>query len=495
MKKFFIWMTFILFFASRFLSSFMAGSFWFDEAFSYKLALIPLSQMISLLMEEHNPLLHPILSWIWLHIFPQTIFSLRVLSILFAITTFWLLYTFCSRAFNKNVATFSAVLLTISSLFLYHQSEARMYSLLALLIVATASTFWSWYEKKNAPSLIGFTIASILLVHTHITAWAFLLAIYLFVWQKKRFNKTFFFSQVIVMISFLVWFIPVLLNKWRIGGISQGWFFSQTGNGYFFNHLVNFLMAGTDLVWVRSLMCALMVILLGLALLRIKEESWWKKLWSFFTQEQPLPLALTYNDATQFILLSFIVPLMLGFIVQINVSKYLLASGVMLIILLALGLERISHAWLQKTIIALLIVLTLPSNLPLLFQKYHHWDELNSELRLWQSEYPQSLTLVHSFAYELLLDKDIPVVPVYPLDDTTNKWQRIIRHNWHPIITSANVGVIQNEVSDHDIIILVSSTPGKLDPVKQWFWKNGWALKQTKTWSGYGDGELLLFRR
>ena len=216
----------IVFLPTRIATLLKAGSFWFDEAFSIHFSSLPLAEMWILLQFEHNPLVHFLSLHYWMNIFGSSEIAMRSLSLAAGLASLMLIYLLARKLFNREAGLWAMFLMTLSTLQLYHQTEARMYALLTLFILATIYCFWRWHQ--NQQSLLWLTLYSlsaILLVHTHITAWVLPIALTVFflleaIEDKRSKIKAWVFSNSLILLSFLIWFIPVAKNKFSAGQIS-----------------------------------------------------------------------------------------------------------------------------------------------------------------------------------------------------------------------------------------------------------------------------------
>jgi 4-amino-4-deoxy-L-arabinose transferase-like glycosyltransferase len=442
----------------------------------------------------------------WIKLFGATELSVRLLSSLAGVVTLIVGYT-CTRVIaNKEAGLWTMFFMTSSTLFLYHQTEARMYSLVALFAFLSIYCFWKWFESKSSLRWgVFYTLSAILLVHTHVTALVLPAAFFLFWLIEERRHKWknwqfFFVSNLLIFGSFAVWAIPVFLNKAEAGNNLNGWFFSQADGGYFFTHLTNFFLIGETHVVMRSLMAFLSIILLWLSLFSIERPGWWQKIKSIFDHDRwPVTVVAKWSKEQRFLLTLFFFPMAVGFIFQVTVTKYLLVAGLGLFLLLAAGISR-QKGILKAMIFAAMLLLVVPMHLRLYVEKRHHWDEAAQKIReLTQKE--DMAVLAHSFAWELPMrfyaDDSVKILPVYPFDDQLTQDERIIRYNWQGIVTRDNVELVGGFVENHQKVILISSTPEHLeaDPVKSWFWSHGWKLERRHTWPGYGDPEILIFEK
>ncbi|KPJ69769.1 hypothetical protein AMJ44_02340 [candidate division WOR-1 bacterium DG_54_3] len=104
--------------------------------------------------------------WAWL--FGVGEYSLRLLSILFAIASLPLVYLLARRIFDEGTAILSVFLVSISGMAIMFSQEVRTYSLLMLLSIISALFFWELISgKRNPLNIVAYIISTILLALSH----------------------------------------------------------------------------------------------------------------------------------------------------------------------------------------------------------------------------------------------------------------------------------------------------------------------------------------
>ncbi len=143
-------------------------SLWFDELFSLKHVRLSLGPMLTSLAEDGTnlPVYHLFLK-VWVALFGDSEFSLRLPSVLFGTLTVPLLYHVGASIFNKEAGLISAILISISSFHIYYAQEARMYTLLALLMLLSSTFLFEWLKKRTVRSAVYYVFLSGILLYTH----------------------------------------------------------------------------------------------------------------------------------------------------------------------------------------------------------------------------------------------------------------------------------------------------------------------------------------
>jgi len=137
------------------LSSLSKFSLWLDEYTSIEVATKTLSEILhGVGFDSHTPPFY----YLFLHFYlgaAQALgwgineFTLRLPSVCFDIGALYLLYHYVARSFGKREAYYAAAFYTFLGFPLYFAQEGRMYSLLALLCMATLSLTESIFSKPS----------------------------------------------------------------------------------------------------------------------------------------------------------------------------------------------------------------------------------------------------------------------------------------------------------------------------------------------------------
>ncbi len=133
-------------------------SFWFDEAFTWRLIDYPWLEMLERASRDNSPPFYYFLLKAWSEVFGTSPVALRSLSLVFGLLTVVGTYLFCVEAFGRQPSTadgptvdavsvsraegiglLAAALVAVSALQIRYSWEARMYALAAALTV-----FSSW---------------------------------------------------------------------------------------------------------------------------------------------------------------------------------------------------------------------------------------------------------------------------------------------------------------------------------------------------------------
>jgi len=161
-------------------------SLWYDEGFSVYLARLSLGEITAHTASDIHPPLYYYLLHLWLGPFGDSEFVLRFFSLLFGLLTIPLIYALGRRLLGTASGLLAALLLAISPLYLWYSQEARMYTLVTLLCLATSYLLLRGLEEGSKGALIWglYAFLNVLAVYSHFYAFFVLVfqALFLLVW-------------------------------------------------------------------------------------------------------------------------------------------------------------------------------------------------------------------------------------------------------------------------------------------------------------------------
>src|SRR5690606_5420496 len=114
-----------------------AQSIWFDEGWSAYAAVQP-TLLAAVEADPTNPPLYYLVLNITARGFGDSPFGLRVASLLMGLLTIPLAYQLARRLFDARAGLYAAFLVSVSAPLWWASQEARMYTLLALLVLIAA---------------------------------------------------------------------------------------------------------------------------------------------------------------------------------------------------------------------------------------------------------------------------------------------------------------------------------------------------------------------
>ncbi len=146
----------------------MAGrwhDFWFDEAFTYEIARLPIKQLIEAVLSDNNPPLYYLIIH-WMLKLGQSEVWLRLTSVVANIMTMFLIIKLGGELVSKRVGLIGAGLFAVSPLEIYMATEARLHSLGMFLATMMIYRFLKLAKAGSRSSIIIFAIVAVLGLYT-----------------------------------------------------------------------------------------------------------------------------------------------------------------------------------------------------------------------------------------------------------------------------------------------------------------------------------------
>jgi hypothetical protein len=182
---------------------------WYDDAFSFFLAERSLSEIIKGTAADTMPPLYYFLLHFWMGL-GKGIFNLRFLSVIFSLLIVPLSYSIGRGLFGERAGLFSALLVAISPLHIYHAQELRMYGLLCLSQLLYLRFFircWREQPLSNPFSWAGLIISGTAAMYSHNLAILTLLAADLFALKDMSLLKRLLASQILILLLASPWLL------------------------------------------------------------------------------------------------------------------------------------------------------------------------------------------------------------------------------------------------------------------------------------------------
>ncbi len=146
---------------------------WLDEALTVNISRLPLSQLHTALRRDGAPPFFYLLLHGWTNVFGTGDGAARLLSAVFSVATLPLVYLVGRRLGGRTVGLAALVLMAVSPFGIHYATEARMYSLVALLVTAGWLVLLAVLDEPRPLRLVALGIVAGLLLLTHY--WSFYL--------------------------------------------------------------------------------------------------------------------------------------------------------------------------------------------------------------------------------------------------------------------------------------------------------------------------------
>ncbi len=187
----------------------------YDDAFSYFLARVSLTDIIRGTAADTMPPLYYFLLHFWQMIAIE-IWFLRSLSVILSLGAIFFLFLWVRRTISISAGLWAALFAAISPLQIYHAQDIRMYSLLAFCGMGYIFFFYqAWDANRRQIKSIGYWAGLILFgvgaMYTHNLAIFWIIAPILFVILKKDWNFLwkYLLALMVVGIASLPWLVLV----------------------------------------------------------------------------------------------------------------------------------------------------------------------------------------------------------------------------------------------------------------------------------------------
>ncbi|NCA93425.1 hypothetical protein EOM82_09430, partial [bacterium] len=166
-----IWALFLLLLAALALRLYKLGSndLWYDEVLS-----ILIGQKFC---SSWNPPLYFMFLHYWIKIFGASEFALRFPSLIFSLLSVYACFITGKRLYSFSTGILAGALMGFSSLQIWYAQEARPYSLIVLLGIASTYFFWQSLVSRKSKNFILYTLSTALLLYCDITYFSLFLIV------------------------------------------------------------------------------------------------------------------------------------------------------------------------------------------------------------------------------------------------------------------------------------------------------------------------------
>jgi uncharacterized membrane protein len=475
----------------RLVALFNFGTFCFDDMFSIHFSQMDLGEMLYYLKDEVHPPLYYIILHFWLKIFPANEISSRLPALIFSLTSIPLLYYLVKKLLNKWIAILSCLFFTFSYFQIFCATQVRMYSLLEMLGISSLLLFWLIFiEHKKKLSWL-FLAVNLLMVFTHLgsvfalaTQWLWLLIL---IWQKKiekKEIKKFVFTQILTLFPFLLWLILLFLPKLP-EIIQQGWYFKKDFKSSWVYGIYDFFFVMAKSYMFRIISGFLIFVSPFIVALWPDKEISSNKInpnWFLFSWILPAAFVSLISGVSY---TRIFVAGYLGLYVILAYFFYLLYKNNEKIFIVAIAV------WIT------LNFLNLKQNLN---QNINRWDLTSQWIVENQKPQDKIITLLnYILPFEYYYTGNTPYEEFYPLEDSLNENQRLVRKNWQVMLDEKNINKLKESAAGFERIIIVGETyPNqsyKNTLINKWFAENGWQQESEFRPNTFLGPQAIIYNR
>lgn len=163
------------------------SNLWLDEALSVNIASLSVSDLIEALRHDGHPPLYYLLLHYWMELVGEGDVAVRALSGVFAVATLPLAWVAGRRVAGTSGARWMVALVAVGPFWIRYATEARMYSLVMLLVLAGYLLLGDALKRPTPLRLIGLALVSGLLLLSHYwTFWLLGAVMVLLAWRWWR---------------------------------------------------------------------------------------------------------------------------------------------------------------------------------------------------------------------------------------------------------------------------------------------------------------------
>jgi len=324
-------------------------SIWYDEAGSVMYAELNIFQLLeTVASHDCTPPLYYVILHYWIGLFGESEFTIRLFSVIISLSSIYVLYKVGTLLFNKNVGLLSSLILAVSSFHIYYTQEARSYGLMVLLTLLSFYFLIKILKKRKLAASIGYIIASILLMYTHlyglfvvIAQNIFLLTVFLFLHKTLELN---FRKWILFQCALVIAYIP-----WIFFGLIKQITFVQHYHWYAAPKVTHIIKSFYEYSGSRSLL----IVFLALSFLSIvsfkRTENGhidWKNLFNSI-EDRKLVLSISNANKIYFLLVWLFTPIILPFLISIFITpiyviRHTITASLAFYLLVAKGISDIS---------------------------------------------------------------------------------------------------------------------------------------------------------
>ena len=186
---------------------------WLDEALTVNIARVPLRDLVDTLRQDGAPPLYYVLLHGWMSIFGEGNLGARSLAGVFSVGSLPLAWAAGRRLGGRDIAVASLVLAATSPFMILYATEARMYSLVMLLVLAGYLAMQRAFDRPTVGRLAVLGLLSGLLALTHYWSFYLLAAVVLTLVvyaRRRRERRTTAWRVIAGIASGAILFLPWL---------------------------------------------------------------------------------------------------------------------------------------------------------------------------------------------------------------------------------------------------------------------------------------------
>ena len=314
---------------------------------------------------EFIPHLYFLLVKFLFEIFGYTTVVARVFSAFIGIVGVYSMYLLAKEIFNKNAGLIAAALLTVNIFHISFSQEIRPYGMLFLFTVLAFYRLVIFIKKASLKNAIYYGFFAGLILNAHffgfITLFAqYLLLLFFLIQSAKETRKTFFINSFVSGIVTLIIFLPAYEAFVRVSEIQSFWL--QKPGQDAITKLFNEFFGNSELI---VFVIQFVIIFYVINVFKLKEQK------ADYLGILKNKLLFCFIITSVWLSVSIIIPLLRSHLdVPMILSRYFINILPAIILIISAGLYLIKNTFIKKTIITILLILSLIDLFAI--SKYYH---------------------------------------------------------------------------------------------------------------------------
>lgn len=195
-------------------------SLWYDEVQTIRSAQASHVLLPDFQKSPNHRTLYITMMHYWLGLFEKSDFLTRLPSAIFGILSVFLVYLLVKKIFDEKTAFLSTLVFSLSKINIWYSQEARVYSLLVLLTLASFYVLLEALEKDRRSLWSGYIVITMLCLCAHLEAFFIILSqiIYVVLFRKRYRDslKNFLFSQTVIAGFLFILLLPAIIGHFRV---------------------------------------------------------------------------------------------------------------------------------------------------------------------------------------------------------------------------------------------------------------------------------------